>query len=384
MPGLQKKYEISLTDEQVQELTHLSLSYSERFDDVERARIILLCHQNPKCSTKRLAQEVGCSVASIKKWRRHWKEHSNLLSKARAGKPRTFSPLQRAQIIALACTNPSESGKAYKRWSCEKLRDVATEKQIVESISASTIRRWLREDKIRPWRYHSWQKSTDPQFVEKAGPVLDLYEKAASLASKGEIVCCADEKPSIQARERVDETLPAIEKHGVRVADRYRRRGALQLFCALMVATGKVFADYAFKKCFVDFQSFLMKLFKSASCEGIKVLHLILDNGPTHAPKQLGNWIASLELSFEVRIYWLPTYASWLDQVEIIFSKVQRDVLTPNDFSSVFVLQQSMTNYFDEINEKPKPVEWTYTKAKMLAKFAPESVQQKEEIKLAA
>ncbi len=185
-------------------------------------------------------------------------------------------------------------------------------------------------------------------------------------------------------RERVDETLPAIKGEVVRVADRYKRRGALQLFCALMVASGKVFADFAFKKCFVDFQQFLLDLFQSVHLKRMKVLHLILDNGPTHAPKQLGNWIASLELKFEVRIYWLPTYASWLDQVEIIFSKVQRDVLTPNDSSSVFALQQSLTNYFDEINQNPKPVQWTYTKAKMLAKFAPSSDTQKEEQQLAA
>lgn len=85
-----------------------------------------------------------------------------------------------------------------------------------------------------------------------------------------------------------------------------------------------------------------------------------------------------------MRIYWLPTNASWLDQVEIIFSKVQRDVLTPNDFSSVFNLQQTLKNYFDEINQNPKPVQWTYTKEKMLAKFASKSEGQNEEQKLAA
>ncbi len=89
--------------------------------------------------------------------------------------------------------------------------DIAIETGIVASISASSIRRWLGEDKIKPWRYHSWQKSTDPQFVEKAGRVLDLYETAAELAEIKEIVCCVDEKPSIQARERVDETLPALK-----------------------------------------------------------------------------------------------------------------------------------------------------------------------------
>ncbi len=327
MPGLRPKYGVSLSEAQVAELTHVSVSYSARFCEVQRARIVLLAYHNPEWSNQTLAAEVGCCVATVKKWRRRWNEQSNLKSLPRKGSSRKFSSLHRAHIVALACSHPSAHVKVFKRWSAEKLRAVAIETGIVASISASSIRGWLREDKIKPWRYHSWQKSTDPQFVEKAGRVLDLYETAEELAAHKEMVLCVDEKPSIQARERVDETLPAIQGHGVRVADRYMRRGALQLFCALMVATGEVLAGCAFKKCFVDFQQFLVKLFQSAPCAGMKVLHLILDNGPTHAPKQLGRWIASLELKFEVRIYWLPTYASWLDQVEIIFSKVPRDVL---------------------------------------------------------
>ncbi|MCA1617204.1 MAG: IS630 family transposase, partial [Acidobacteria bacterium] len=295
----------------------------------------------------------------------------------RRGAPRELTPLVHAQLTALACSNPSDHGKVWKRWSGEKLATVAVEKEIVGAISASTIRRWLREDKIKPWRYHSWQKSTDPQFVEKAGPVLDLYENAQHLAAHGEAVCCADEKPSIQARERVDQTLAAIPGQSVRVADRYKRRGALQLFCALMVASGLTFADSFARKRFADFKQFLTKLFASAHCRGLRVLHLILDNGKTHAPRQLGGWIASLELSFEVRIYWLPTYASWLDQVEIIFSKVQRDVLTPNDFASTLALKKDLMKYFAELNRHPKPIHWTYTKAKMVAKFgAPKTVEE--------
>jgi transposase len=362
----------------------VSLSYTAPFIEVQRAKVLLLAHHEPACSNTQLAKRVGCCVSTVREWRQRFVREGCVKSQPRRGCTRKFSSWQRTHISALACSAPSAHGNAFKRWSAEKLAAVASEKQIVSSISASSIRRWLREDKIKPWRYHSWQKSTDPQFVEKAGRVLDLYEKAEQLAATKEMVWCVDEKPSIHARERVDETLPAIPGHGVRVADRYIRRGAVQLFCALMVATGKVFADCAVKKCFVDFQHFLVQLFQSAHCAGMKVMHLILDNGPTHAPNQLGSWIASLELSFEVRIYWLPTYASWLDQVEIIFSKVQRDVLTPNDYSSVFVLQQTLLDYFDEINQNPKPVHWTYTKAKMLVKFAPASEQRKEEQQLAA
>jgi transposase len=287
----------------------------------------------------------------------------------RSGAPRHFTPLVRAQITALACSNPSTHGNVFKRWSGEKLAQVAIKQKIVETIPASSIRHWLKEEKIKPWRYHSWQKSQDPQFVEKASLVLDLYEHAVELATQKEVVCCVDEKPSIQARWRIDTTLAAKPGQPMHVAYLYKRMGALQLFCALMVTTGLTLVDCYPGKTFSEFKQFLLKFFASNYCKDQKVLHLILDNGPTHSPKKLEDWIASLELPFEVRVYWLPTYASWLNQAEIIFSKVQRDVLTPNDFSSTATLRKALIAYFDEMNQCPKPVQWTYTKAKMLTKF---------------
>jgi hypothetical protein len=294
----------------------------------------------------------------------------------RAGTRRRFTPLHRAQSVALACSAPRQHGKAWLRWSGEKLARVAVEQQRVEAISPGTIRRWLRADKIKPWRYHSWQHSTDPQFVEKATPGLDLYTQAPGLQAQGELPVCADEKTSMQARQRVTATKAATPGEVMQVADRYKRMGALQLFCALVVASGLTFAQTRTTKKFVDFKAFLQAFFQRALCVGVKVLHLILDNGPTHAPKQLGAWLASLELSFEVRLYWLPKYASWLDQVEIIFSKGQRDVLTPNDFPSTLALERTVQAYFAELNRHPKPLQWTYTTTKLLAKFgAPPPLQ---------
>src|SRR4030095_10283659 len=173
------------------------------------------------------------------------------------------------------------------------------------------------QDKINPGRVRSWQRSTDPQFVAKASPVLDLYEHAPALAAQGEAVVCSDEKTSIQARQRVSATQAAAPGWPLHIADRYKRMGAVQLFCALMVASGQTFARTRSGKTFADFKAFLLELFQSALCAGLKVVHLILDNGSTHAPKQRGPWIASLELSFEVRIYWLPTHARWLGPVEV-------------------------------------------------------------------
>jgi transposase len=369
MSGPRPKYAITLTPEQEGRLQHLSTCYMAPFAIVQRAQMMLYAFRHPEWSNTTLAQRLGCSVTTVKRWRRRWQATDSLHDAPRAGTRRTFTALQRTRLVALACSAPRQYGKPWQRWSGEKLAQVAIEQQIVESIAPSTIRTWLRHDKIKPWRYHSWQHSTDPQFVEKAVPVLDLYAQASALQAHGELTLCADEKTSIQARQRVTPTKAAAPGEVVQVADRYKRMGAVQLFCALAVASGLTFAQTRLTKKFADFKAFLGDLFQSSLCAGITVLHLILDNGPTHAPKQLGTWLASLELAFEVRLYWLPTYASWLDQVELIFSKVQRDVLTPSDFASTLALERTLLAYFADLNHHPKPIEWTYTKTKLLAKF---------------
>jgi transposase len=143
---------------------------------------------------------VGCCVNTVKRWRQRWQSTTSLQDAPRPGCTRTFTPLQRAQITALACSAPREYGKPWRRWSGEKLAQVAVERQLVTRISPGTIRTWLRQDKLKPWRYHSWQHSTDPQFVDKAGPVLDLYEHAPALAAQGEAVVCSDEKTKMSHR----------------------------------------------------------------------------------------------------------------------------------------------------------------------------------------
>jgi transposase len=369
MPGPRPKYAITLTPEQEVRLASLCTCYMAPFATVQRAQIVLLAARHPEWSNATLAQRLNCHVTTVKRWRQRWQHTDSLRDAPRAGTRRAFTPLQRARVVALACSAPRQYGKPWQRWSGEKLAQVAVEQQIVVSIAPGTIRTWLRHDKIKPWRYHSWQHSTDPQFVEKALPVLDLYAQAPSLQAQGELTICADEKTSLQARQRVTPTKAAAPGAVVQVADRYKRMGAVQLFCALVVASGLTFTQTRLTKKFADFKAFLSDLFQSSLCTGITVVHLILDNGPTHAPKQLATWLALLELPFAVRLYWLPTYASWLDQVEIIFSKVQRDVLTPNDFPSLVALERDLAAYFVDLNQHPKPIEWTYTKTKLLAKF---------------
>ena len=301
-----------------------------------------------------------------------------------AREPRAFFPSQvRAQITALACTLPKAWGKPLSRWSCQALAKLAKTKRIVSRISVSTIGRWLRAEHIKPWQFRSWQKPTDPRFLEKAIPILRLYERAQELASVGHIVVCADEKTSLQARKAVGGTRPVRPGRPALVGDRYERKGAIQLFTGLMVYSGETLARCFDRKRFCEFQTFLQMIFDSLWCKKIRVLHVVLDNGPTHAPKQIKAWVKSLGLPFRVKLHWLPIHASWLDQVEIVFSHVQRYVLTPNDFQDTDEIEAVLMRHFKERNRHPKPVRWTYTVDKLKAKFAHKKIVQ-DKLALAA
>ena len=210
MPGPLPKYTIEMTEDQEKELEHISESYTLPHWKVQRAQILLLAHRHPNWSNVRIAREVNTSCSTVKHWRRRWSSDKTITDLPRSGAPRKFPGSVRVQITALACSKPMEHGKPWQRWSGEKLAVVAVEKGIVDSISASTVRRWLDEDKLKPWQYHFWQKPNDPMFVQKALPVLDLYEKASELAEQGEAVVCMDEKTSIQARKRIHKTRPAV------------------------------------------------------------------------------------------------------------------------------------------------------------------------------
>jgi hypothetical protein len=312
MPGPRPKDAITLTPEQEARLPHLRSSSMVPFATVQRTQIVVLAHQPPQWQNATLAQRLGWSGNTVKRWRQRGQSTAAGPDAPRAGRRRTFTPLQRAQIVALAWSAPQQYGKPWQRWSGEKLAQGAVEEPLVETVASSTSRRGLRADKIKPWRYHSWQHSTDPQFVERALPVLDLYGQAPAWQAHGELTVCTEEQTSIQARQRVMPTKAAAPGEVVHVAERCKRLGALHLLCALVVASGLTFAQTRLTKKVADFKTFLGEFFQSTLGAGVKVIPLILDNGPPPAPKQLGAWGASLEVSFAVRLYWLPKYASWL------------------------------------------------------------------------
>lgn len=281
----------------------------------------------------------------------------------------------RAEATALACSRPRQKGLPLARWSAGEIARCLVALGIVARISANTIGRWLAQEKLRPWRFHNWQHILDPKaFLERARPILRLYERAQALLRKGVWVVCTDEKTSIQARKREQPTVPAGPGHPVHITPRYERKGALQLFAGLSVADGQVYGMCRNRKRFVDYQAFLLEvLLPEAVRRGVHTVALILDNGPTHAPKSLGPWLAQQAQSrgwpFQVQVYWLPRNASWLDQIEIWFSILQRKLLKPNDFESLRALVHDIGSFVRYYNRTAKPIHWTYTVEKLEQKL---------------
>ncbi len=290
-------------------------------------------------------------------------------------RPGVFPPEVKAQATALACSLPKEQGQALSRWSLAEIAVRLVRLGLVSSIAPSTLGRWFAADKLKPWRYHNWQHILDPdRFLERARPVLELYQQATELLKQGIWVVCVDEKTSIQARQRHQSPQPARPGKPVHLSPRYQRQGALHLFAGLSVADGLKYGQTFTRKRFVDFQSFLLTtIIPEALSRGVHTLKLIMDNGTTHAPKQLQAWleaqVATNGWPLTIEVVWLPPNASWLDQIEIWFSILQRNLLQPNYFDSLEALAQAILDFIKCQNQSPKPIRWTYTVEKLEQKL---------------
>jgi len=263
----------------------------------------------------------------------------------------------------------------FARWSNAEIARMLVVLGVVVRIAASTVGRWLPGEKIKRWRFHNWQHVLDPQvFLERARPVLELYLHAKAWLAQGVWIVCADEKTAIQARERQEPPEPAVREHPVHVSHRYKRWGALNLFAAFSVVDGWVGGLCRQRKRFVDFQEFVLEVIvPEAIRRGVHTVALILDNGPTHAPKRMAGWLEEQcklqDWPFTVQVFWLPTNASWLDQIEIWFSVLQRKLLTPNHFESVSALVEAILAFIAHRNKNAKPIQWTYTFEKLEKKL---------------
>jgi hypothetical protein len=250
----------------------------------------------------------------------------------------------------------------FSRFSARVIVGLLVTFGIVAAISIRTVQRWLKADKLKPWRLRSWITPKDiGTFLKRACPVLDLYERIRQgKLDAGEVVYSIDEKTSIQARKHASYS-PTGKGEPAHLEHTYRRNGAVTLIAALNVLTGAVTGEICTSKHFDGFAQFLRSLLVDAKQAGFTCVHLILDNGSTHRPKHLPQWLRDNFPNFNVVIHWLPVRSSWLNQIEIFFGLLQREALTPNDFHDIDALKSRIFGYIEYHSGKRQPIEWTYT-----------------------
>ena len=276
--------------------------------------------------------------------------------------PVVFPPAVVVEIKALACELPDKLNLPLSRFSVAELRQAAIDRGIVAQISGTTLWRWLAEDAIRPWRYRSWIFPRDPDFARKAGRVLDLYEgnwEGQPLGPK-EYVLSADEKTSIQARRRRHVTLAPNAGQIMRVEAEYQRKGAWAYLAAWDVHRAHVFGRCEFKSGIAAFDRLIAQVMEQEPYASAKRVFWIVDNGSSHRGERFADRLRS-QWSNTVPVH-LPVHASWLNQIEIYFSVVQRKVLTPNDFSSLNDVENRLFGFQEHYQRIAKPFEWKFTR----------------------
>jgi len=280
-----------------------------------------------------------------------------------------FPPEEITEVKAVACEPPSE-GVPLSRRSTADVHRLVVERGICDA-SHSTIVRWLAQDAIRPWLYRSWIFPTDPDFAVKAGPILDLYAGRfeGKLLHPGDFVISADEKPSIQARRRIVQTqppAPGIDR-GRRVEHTYERGGALTYMAALDIGRSgtlnrpqRVFGRSKPKGGIEPFDRLVWQVMTKEPYASAQRVFWIVDNGSSHRgqasiDRLQGRWP-------NLVLVHTPVHASWLNQVEIYFSIVQRKVLSPNDFGSLADVARRLNDFEHLYNEIAEPFGWKFTR----------------------
>jgi hypothetical protein len=266
------------------------------------------------------------------------------------------------EVKQLACELPASTGVPLSRWSCAELARELTMRGVVAAISAATIWRILVSDAIRPWFHRSWIAPRDPDFAAKAAVVLDLYARMfqGRPLGKTEFVVCADEKTSIQARCRCHPTLPPGRARLMRVEHEYDRGGALAYLAAYDVHRSQVFGRCESTTGIEPFGRLVEQVMTAEPYASAKRVFWVVDNGSSHRGKAS---VDRLEGEWKnLRLIHLPVHASWLDQVEIYFSVVQRKVVTPNDFFDLAEIEDRLAAFEQRYNAAAEPFDWTFTR----------------------
>lgn len=294
-----------------------------------------------------------------------------------------FPPEVVVQVKAIACELPSTRNLSLSRWSVSDVAGEACRSGLVATISDSTVWRWLHEDAIRPWQHRCWIFPRDPQFAIKAGRILDLYERIweGKPLQDDEFVLSTDEKTSIQARSRIHKTLPAKPGSPMKVEHEYKRCGAWAYLAALDVHRAKLFGRCETKTGIVPFERLVAQVMSQEPYCHARRVFWIMDNGSSHrgipCVERLKNKYPTL-----VAVHG-PIHASWLNQIEIYFSILERKALTPNDFPSLAAVEERLIGFERYYEKIGKPFEWKFTR-KDLADLLDKIHARQQAFKIAA
>ena len=261
-------------------------------------------------------------------------------------------------------------GVPLARWSLADLQREVLSRCLVATISGTTLWRWLDADAIRPWRHRSWVFPRDPQFAERAGPILDLYARRweGRPLSSHDYVLSADEKTSIQARHRCHPSTPVAPGRELRVEHEYERRGAWAYVAAWDVHHARLFGRCEARNGIAAFDRLVEQVMAQQPYRSARRVFWVIDNGSAHrGPK--GDARLQRRWPNVIPVH-TPRHASWLNQIEIYFSIVQRKVLTPNDFATLAALEHYLLAFQARYQAISTPFRWTFTRAHLLELLA--------------
>jgi transposase len=339
------------------------MAYGHKTPHQARMRAHVVLHAARGRSNARIARETGLHVDTVRTWRGRFAQEglAGLVDRRRSGRPPSFTALQVAQVTALACQLPAETGAPLSRWSCPELAREAIERGIVAFVSASTVHRWLAQHTLKPWQHRSWIFITDPDFHTKAARVLDLYARTWQDEPLGqdEYVISADEKTSIQARCRCHPTLAPGQARAMRVNHTYHRGGALAYLAAYDVHRARVFGRTEPRTGIAPFMALVTQVMNQEPYASATRVFWIVDNGSSHRGQKAA---ARLTAAFPnaVMVH-TPVHASWTNQIEIYLSIVQRKVVSPNDFTDLAQVGERLRAFEDRYNATAQPFQWKFT-----------------------
>ncbi len=256
-----------------------------------------------------------------------------------------------------------DAGVPLASWSLPDLHREVLARGLVATISGTTLWRWLDADAIRPWRHRTWVFPRDPQFAERAGPVLDLSGRRSEGRPLGphDYVLFADEKRSIQARHRCHPSTPVAPGRALRVEHEYERRGAWAYLAAWDVHHARLFGRGEARTGIVAFDRLVKQVMTEEPYRSARRVFWITDNGSAHRGAK-GDARLQQRWPNLIPVH-TPRHATWLNQIEIYFSIVQRKVLTPNEFATLAALEHYLLAFHARYQAIATPFRWTFTRA---------------------